>query len=788
MPYPPTIKEEELKTRIAADYFAGLDCQKIVGNIDFSITLPMPAGNDDFPEDTLLWAEAKRGTSHDIYESFVQLILTIGKARTFDTHLPPSLLGAFDAEKIAFIPYNAVQDVFTQNDFNWNVAPSDHATKEFRQLYDMVKGIIDNDTSIFYFDQDDADLRAFIKNNFAVDKLGTTKIQINKNNFITIFHKWQQHVMPTIIVNWEIAKRNGILPRDFYLADLLARDNQTIKEKLYVLLKIDHYELERKISDIGLFSSQSATFGDGQRGHTQFWNKYERPPREEYWNYILERQDTLVDPDIRMRKGSFYTPPQWVELSQKYLADTLGENWQDEYYVWDCAAGTGNLLTGLVNKYNIWASTIDQADVDVMRDRIQSGAANLLDSHVFKFDFLNDDFSKLPQGLQDIINDDEKRKKLVVYINPPYAEVSGTLKKQKLGISFTKLRDKYAAKMVHANRELFAQFLARIYIEIPCAYIAHFSKLKIVQAPNFAVFRKFFLAKFMGGFIIPADTFDNVTGQFPIGFMIWNTQIKEKVAHIVTDVYARNERLIARKKFYTHDNHKLITEWITTFKTNTDKENSIGYLGSRGNDFQSSALVCVYSDRNQLADPRGFWITRSNLIPCSIYLAVRHCIAHTWTNDRNQFLCPKKKWQKDIEFQNNCLVYTLLHGQNRISAVHGVNHWIPFTEYEVDAPDNFASHFMSEFLKGRTFSVEAQAVLDAGRCLWRYYLSQKNVNVNASIYDIREYFQGRSSNGKMNNKSNDEQYNSLMATLRDALKTLAQAIEPKVYDYGFLLK
>jgi hypothetical protein len=89
------------------------------------------------------------------------------------------------------------------------------------------------------------------------------------------------------------------------------------------------------------------------------------------------------------------------------LADYLGENWQEEYYIWDCAAGTGNLLAGLTNKYNIWASTLDQADVKVMHERIEHGA-NLLENHVFQFDFLNDDFSKLPQGLQDIINDERK--------------------------------------------------------------------------------------------------------------------------------------------------------------------------------------------------------------------------------------------------------------------------------------------------------------------------------------------------------------------------------------------
>ena len=48
---------------------------------------------------SLLWAEAKRGIVGDIYKPLVQLVLTIGRARTFDTYLPPPFLGVFDARK-----------------------------------------------------------------------------------------------------------------------------------------------------------------------------------------------------------------------------------------------------------------------------------------------------------------------------------------------------------------------------------------------------------------------------------------------------------------------------------------------------------------------------------------------------------------------------------------------------------------------------------------------------------------------------------------------------------------
>jgi hypothetical protein len=95
-------------------------------------------------------------------------------------------------------------------------------------------------------------------------------------------------------------------------------------------------------------------------------------------------------------------------------------DWQENYYIWDCAAGTGNLLAGLTNKYNVWASTIDQPDVDTIHALIDEGL-NLLHNHIFRFDFLNDSFDKLPEKLLEIINDPEKRNKLIVYINPPYA-------------------------------------------------------------------------------------------------------------------------------------------------------------------------------------------------------------------------------------------------------------------------------------------------------------------------------------------------------------------------------
>ena len=844
-------REEELKHKVAKDYFGKFDCTKIIGNVDFCVSVP--SSNKDIAEQhSLLWAEAKRGSS-DIYKSIVQLILTIGRERTFDRYLPPPYLGAFDGEKIAFLPYNEIQEVFYINDFNWNVAPSDHQTREFSLLYDKVKSIIEQKTLLFYFLRDDKEIKEFIKSNFVAGKSGLTKIKIDKNNFIFVYNKWLQSVKPTIAVNWDVAKQKGIIDGDFYLADLLSEDNLTLKDKLFVLLKKDHYELDRKIDEAGMFTSKQADFTDNQVAHTQFWKKYERPPKREYWDYIVERRDLLVPQDIRERKGSFFTPQRWVELSQKYLAEVLGEDWQEEYYVWDCAAGTGNLLAGLTNKYNIWASTIDQQDVDIMHDRINNGA-NLVHDHVFQFDFLNDEFlpkskgGKLPDKLYEIIIDPEKRKKLVIYINPPYAEAGGGVGrgfKNKVAIE-NKTYEKYKDKLGQASKELFSQFLARIYFEINGCYLSSFSTMKYINSSNFIKFRNHFLAEFKKGFVVPADTFDNVKGAFPIGFLIWDTGKKEIIKKVEVDVFERNGEFVGQKSFSSYDETKgRINGWLYHFKPKTNDSN-IGFLMADSPDFQNSKTVCLL-DKKGTRHGIFLGIDKTNLIQVSIYLAVRHCIPHTWLNDRDQFLYPNDGWKTDTEFQNDCLIFTLFHDQNKISCKHGVNHWIPFTEAEVNAREKFDSHFMSDFLKGKikaeskenlfeenpsgdvsssfssdlnpsnrgekegfsahaegtqvtsspnatrlqapaplSFSPEAQAVFDAGRELWKYYHSKPNVNVNASLYDIKEYFQGRNQQGKMNFRSNDETYNELIANLREKLKTLAKKIEPKVYEYGFL--
>ena len=850
------IREEELKNKVGADWFNQFDTTEIIGNIDFTV---FPKQDSLFGRTPLLWAEAKTG-NFDIATMFVQLILTIGKARTFDKTLPPAFLGAFDFKKIAFVPYISVQDIFYLNDFNWNVTPSNHETKEFQLIKQRIENTLKINTHVYDYEKDNKDLVIFIKNNIA-NATTTSKIKIDKNNFIPIYLRWLEIVKPIIDVNWDELKKANILDNDFYLADLFVddkdtqniEDDTTLRDSLFVVFDNQGYKIAKENIKQMFDATINIKIKDT---YIQFWKRYKRPPIKEFQDYIIERRDLLVPQDIRERKGAFFTPRKWVELSQKYITDYLGENWQDDYYVWDCAAGTGNLLAGLTNKFNIYASTLDQADVNVMHERIEHGA-NLLQSHVFQFDFLNDEFfpsdggvpggrggSKLPQSLQDIINDDEKRKKLVIYINPPYAEHGNKSKISDDGehksnvANTTTIYHEFSKTVGTSARELFVQFFLRIYRDIPDSTLASFSTLKFANSPNFSAFRNYFKASFKKGFVCNGNTFDNVKGQFPIGFLLWKLDNESYFNSIEVDVFENECDFNGLKNFFYIEKNKYFINWFRPFIDRS--KNELGSLHIHSNDMQQQNVISITTlpSQSDLIQKTFTYITRLNLITSCIYYAVRHCIIPTWLNNRDQFTYPNKNWETDFEFQNNCLAFTLFN--NNIQTVYGTNHWIPFTEQEVNAKEKFESNFMTQFIAGKSspnptkggeqahlfseetkvkvhdnqpkvFSDEAKAVFNAGRELWKYYHAQNfpssggvpigrgvnntsassalergGYNVNASFYDIRAHFQGRNDKGRMNAKSDDANYSELIAALRQSLKTLADKIKPKIYEFEFL--
>ena len=286
---------------------------------------------------------------------------------------------------------------------------------------------------------------------------------------------------------------------------------------------------------------------------------------------------------------------------------------------------------------------------------------------------------------------------------------------------------------------------------------------------------------------------------------------------IALDIFDENGASLGKKRFYTTlDSKESINKWIKRYDDKAITE--ISYMCNPSPDFQHNSQLYI-SQKKGIEHFNFFKLFKNNLIVGAVYFSVRHCIKATWINHNDQFLNPNKKWEKDTEFHSDCLAFMLFHGKNRITAKDGTNHFIPFSEKDIDAAEAFESYFMQDFLQGKIkqdskstdskslfkdeldfiptkpliFSDEAKEVLQAGKEIFKHYHTQakdsKDYNPNAALYDIKAHFQGFNDKGKMNppQKAQDEAYKQKLGELNYALKNLAKKIEVKVYEYGFLL-
>lgn len=345
-----------------------------------------------------------------------------------------------------------------------------------------------------------------------------------------------------------------------------------------------------------------------------------------------------------------------------------------------------------------------------------------------------------------------------------------------------------------------------------------FSTLKYVNAPNFEKFRENWSAKFLNGFVVHNQAFDGLTGKFPIGFLIWQTsQIKfESITQIKVDVFDKNTRPIGEKIFYNFPNSNFLNVWLKRPKTNktlvlpiknaispmtavarvkTWADNAIGYMHCGVNDLQHAEQeTTIYS--SVFGSGNGFYVTTENLWQATVVFTVRRLIRPTWLNDRDQFLQPTEPLTE--EFKNDCLIWMLFNRCNRTAGADGlewngktwslVNHFIPFTEAEVGAPERFESDFMVQYLTDKPLSAEAQAVLDAGRALWRAYFAYTDARTVRDAYKLNRpdvgWYQIRNAL-KLRNASGDTAPVHF-SPFESAYQTLTDKLQPQVFSLGFL--
>lgn len=753
-----------------------------------------------------IWFEAKEAPTAPLL-MFAQLLVYVRAARKRGEAIP-GFLCVIDREKAALMATEHALSLLDDKTIIWPKAGS----AADKSLAARIAPTIETHFVLYRMDSYEAEFIKAAKD--AVREGRIIRTHINRNNLRQVFDKW------VAMIGVELGVKRDADYAVLFFADIMHDGRNEAMRNLPARLL---FSGDRPVFIIGADQYELAS----DRGYRNFWNIYHRPPEKEDRHYLLERRDSLLPMDDQKFKGAFYTPLHIVDKAYGQLNATLGADWQQKYIVWDMCAGVGNLEAKHSNLRNVFMSTLDQEDVTIMRSNPAFAGAE-----IFQYDYLNDDVTdfgeidyrltnKVPQGLRQAIADARDRKKgakpILVLINPPYGEAGNSIGKAgKSGIATTRVSHSMS-DLGYAARELFVQFLHRILQELPSAKLAMFSTLKYVNAPNFERFRKRWTAEYCDGFIVHSKAFDNLKGDFPIGFLIWDLAKNAPSSVIQTVALSKAGEVIGEKSIFNFPNNRLMARWmprtpknrveavpltnaITPLVKTTGVRNrhwsdgAIGYFFCNGSDLQNSGtMTAIFSSVSSIGHAGGYFITPENLWKVAIMFSVRMLIPHTWQNHNDQFLQPSK--QVSDEFKADCLVWMLFAGKNLTAGTNGlrwddrdwslVNHFIPFTEAEVGAKARFESDFMARYMTGMSFSSHAQAVLSEGRKLWSQFHAMQFPN------RIREEFMlNRADAGWYQVRGALNAYGDIEITdfdpMREAYSALSKKLRPQVFEFGFL--
>lgn len=500
---------------------------------------------------------------------------------------------------------------------------------------------------------------------------------------------------------------------------------------MMLLLRPDDCYLRPNKNDI-------AVFGEGnlrsvnRSAYLAFTNKYEFKYNNEEKKKFTEICDRLIEDAERRNKGDFYTPTVWADEAHKLLNKELGEDWKDEYIVWDCCCGTKNLTRDYKFK-QLYCSTIEQGDIEIGK-RYNLDIADY-HSVSFQYDFLNDDvelfenlLEKKKNGIEltegdfiencklynlapELIKGLLQKKPLVFLINPPY----GTAGNQKLveekrtgtaknKINQLMLKDKIGA----SSQQLYAQFLYRIgkfkdLFGIEKCQIALYSTFAIQGSPSFKGLRKYMGERWVlnNGMIFPANQFAGCSDSWGVMFSIWRSDLTPKVLDsFPIMVKELNENMEVEDKgykiVYNLDNSMACSDWVKQdVKLMNNTEDSftmsnaititngnckvssevLGYGVMDTNVVEKNTRYVTLINRKFKGHLTSYYITKSSFNKIVSYFAARRLISgklSTWINGKDEYMIPNIEHEKYKEFENDSIVYSLFNTASNQSSLRSI--------------------------------------------------------------------------------------------------------------------
>ena len=313
-----------------------------------------------------VWFEAKDAPTPSII-MFGQLLVYVRAAQKRGEAIP-AFLAVIDRDKAALMPTEKALPLLADKAIIWPTSGSQAGKELAAQIAPYVQAHIVEYTIA----HDEAAFISAVKD--AIKQRRIIRTPITPDNLRQVFDRW------VALVGNELGVKNHADYAVLFFADIMHDGTQeAMKQPAGARLLFSN---EKPVFILGTEQYELAN----DRGYRNFWAIYHRPPELQHRHYLLERRDSLLPVDEQKFKGAFYTPLHIVDKAYDQLRATLGDKWQDRYIVWDMCAGVGNLEAKHSNLRNVYMSTLDQADVKIMKINAAFAGAE-----IFQYDYLNDD-------------------------------------------------------------------------------------------------------------------------------------------------------------------------------------------------------------------------------------------------------------------------------------------------------------------------------------------------------------------------------------------------------------
>lgn len=410
--------------------------------------------------------------------------------RFYETGLiPPTTVFIADRNDCLVIHVNDIIG-YLDMDLDWGIAPSDA-----EKIPELILALM-NDEKIRPFVYKANDFKNCIQKVKDLTDNVQRKIPVTDDNITKVFRYFDEKVL---------GKKDSLTTNEkanLFVQILVNNDDNYLhpvkRRKTIVTKSFGEISILSRESFESFFIHFSSTYSPSQK------------------HKLSAVVDRIVEETTRRKQGEFFTPSIWVNKAHEYIASVYGENWKDEYVVWDPAWGTGNLTRDYKFK-ELYVSTLHYSDIETTNQMNYNPEAVK-----FQFDFLNHDYKYLPEGLRKAI---ESGREVIVLMNPPYAtsNVAGNKGLEKNGTSQTKLNleMKTDGDWGKSVQQLYSQFLYRVYqMKLN---VCLFSKPNFMSGGSFKKFRDKFLNQydFKSGFVMDASEFADVDS-WPLTFTIFD--------------------------------------------------------------------------------------------------------------------------------------------------------------------------------------------------------------------------------------------------------------------------